>query len=296
MTRILAATMLTGLAFAAASAQEAVTIKLKERGEGETAFISKTEVRNFNLKIVDAKGKTLTDERDRTADVKEYKETILKRVGDQLPTKLEREYAKAQLTKAGITQEWPIVGKTIVIEKKDQKYTFAFKNGGSLTGTMADALAREFSRHSDKEIEFETLMLPRGPVKPGDTWKLDMGPIVKDMSRGGDMDLSTLDARGSGTLVRTYMQDGQLFGVMSFKLEIPIKGLGKSTRPVRFADGARIISDSQMDLCIDGKSDSGVIRSTITIRGDATPSNVKGITATLNIIDELVQIRKPAGK
>src|SRR5687768_16643246 len=97
---------------ASAAAQEPVTIKLKERGDGEVAVIVKTDTRTFSLKLADAKGKVVSDKTDIATDIKEYKETILTRDGTKPPTKVEREYLKDQRKKGDKLEELPLQGKT----------------------------------------------------------------------------------------------------------------------------------------------------------------------------------------
>ncbi len=293
MMRRMSLALSAALFVAAASAQEAFTIKLKERGEGESALITKSEAGSFSVTFVDAKGKTLT-QNEKSSDIKEYIETVLKRAGAKLPTKLEREYIKAQSSKGNTVLDWPVIGKTIVIEKKNDQYTFGLKTGETLAAPVAEALAKEFSRKSDMDTAFEKLMLPKSAVKPGDIWKLDMEPIVKDLAKSRELDVTATNARGVGTLQKTYQQDGRLFGVMAYQLVVPVRALGKGPKQVKFTDGARITIESSMDLCIDGTSEAGTTKSKITITGDAM---LPGVVATLHIVSELVQIHQlPAKK
>ena len=296
MTRRISLTLIAALFVAAASAQEAVTIKFKERGEGESVLITKIEAGTFSLTIVDAKGKILSEQKDKSADIKEYKETVLKREGAKPATKLEREYSKAQSTKGGTTHDWPVVGKTIVAEKKAGKYTFAFKGGDDLAGPFADALVKEFSRKGETDNEFEKLMLPKTAVKPGEKWALDMAPVVKDLGKGGEVEVVAAGAIGVGRLVETYLKDGRQFGKMEYRLEVPIKALGKGTGQVKFLDGAKISIDMSMDMCIDGTLEVGTMRSRISTAGNATLPKVPGAIATLNIVNDLVQIHAAPAK
>ena len=250
-------------------AQEGITIKLKERGEGEAALIKKKETTTTNVKVTDGKGNLVADKKENKIEVQEYKETIIKRQGSKSPTKLERAYSKVQLTQDDETTDGPPNGKTVLIEKKGEKYTFTYKDGTEVTGKALEALAKGFDRKSDESAEIEKMVMPKGAVKVGQTWKIDMPKIVAELSKQGGMELDDAKSTGQGTLVKAYKKNGRQFGEMKFKMEMPVKSVGTGIQQLKFMAGAKIAMDFTLDGCIDGSADAGVMKMKMIMTGTA---------------------------
>ncbi len=279
-------------------AQQPVTINLKTRGAGDSVVVAKDENMSMTMKIIDASGKVLADKNIGASSQTEYVETILKRAGKKLPTALERQYLKSVSKQGDKTNALPLQGKKVVIEKKNGSYTFTYKGGEAIAGEAAAALTKEFSRLSDERPEMEKLILPKTAVKPGDTWKLDMGPIVKDMAESGSLDADLAKVTGTGKLQKVYMKDGKQFGVMTFKLDVPVKSMGQPGAKMQFANAAKGIVDVALDACIDGTSEIGTMKTRMTISGTATMALLPpGATVTLNLmVDSATTQREPAKK
>jgi hypothetical protein len=112
----------------AAQAQP-ITIKLKERGEGETALIKKNATTTSKVMVADGQGNVVVDQKQLVTELTEYKETVFKRDAGKAPTKLQREYTKARTGKDSPLQDTDLQGKTVVIERKGDKYVFTYKDG-----------------------------------------------------------------------------------------------------------------------------------------------------------------------
>src|SRR5262249_1559958 len=78
--------------------QEAIAIRQKQTGEGESLLVNKSETTNTKMKVVDGQGKVLNENSEKTTESQEYKENMLKRDGNKV-VKVEREYSKAELKK-----------------------------------------------------------------------------------------------------------------------------------------------------------------------------------------------------
>ena len=270
----------------AAQSQEAITIKLKVRGEGDSVLVKKNETVTSKVKVEDGTGKVLVEQNEKKTEVAEYQETVLKREPKKSPTKLERAYITMQTKKGDQTTVGPLQGKTVVIEKKGDKYAFAFKDGESVAGPAATALVKEFARKTDSNVDLDKLILPKTAVKVGDSWKLDMGPILKELIKDGEMDVDGAKAKGTGKLLKAYTKAGRRFGEMNYLIEMPLKSMGKGPQQMKFADGAKVAMNMTLDVCIDGTSEAGTIRISMNLNGIAALPQVPGGSATLNVVSE----------
>ena len=272
------------VASGAVRAQEAVVIKLKARGAGDAIIIKKSDSVTIKLKIEDAKGKVLHDQNETKTVISEFKETVIQRPVKKLPTKLERDYVKMQTTIADKSEISALQGKTVVIEKKDGKYTFAFKEGGAISGPALAALLKDFGKKDDSSVGLNQLMLPKAAVKPGDIWKLDMNAVFKELIKGdGDMDVDSAKGVGTGKLLKSYQNAGRQFGEMQFMFEAPLKSMGKEAQQMRFNAGAKMAMNMVLNTCIDGSTEEGSIRITTNLGGTASLASLPGSVVTLSV-------------
>src|SRR5262249_25527067 len=137
-----------------------------------------------------------------------YKETVQKVDDKKHPTKLEREYTKAEKTADGKTEKSPLQGKTVVIEKKGDKCTFTYKGGEEVTGEAAADLNKEFNKNAHED-DLDKLLMPKNAVKPGDEWKIDMNAVAKYFAAGEDIDVDGDKSTGTGKLLKVYKKDGK---------------------------------------------------------------------------------------
>lgn len=115
-------------------------------------------------------------------------------------TKIKRTYEKAVVGKDGQDDKMPIEGRTVLIEKKGDKYTFTV-DGAALTGESLNLLNVDFNKPDGKLSQ--DFFLPKKPVKPGETWKIDAAGIIKSLSASGfAMDESKTTA--TSTLKKAY--------------------------------------------------------------------------------------------
>jgi hypothetical protein len=255
------------LARAGLRAQDhAYTIKVKEPGKGETVLVERTEAFTNATKIVDGSDKMLMDRTDKGLATAVYKETILEQEGKKRPTKLRREYEKAQLKMGDKTIDLPYHGKTVLIEKqKDNRYHFQVENGNELAGPDAEALEKEFNAGGtgDDKFDLEKHLLPKAQVKLNDTWKIDMEALAKDFTTNTNMEVDLAKATGTGQLKKVYAKDGRPFGELHFLVEMPLKSVpggppGAPKLPLKAGSKASI--DVTLNLCIDGSSVAGTLK------------------------------------
>ena len=108
-------------------------------------------------------------------------------------------------------------------------------------------------------------MLPKTPVKPGDTWTIDPAKAF-----GGTGTL-TLDAdRGTmtGKLAKVYMKGDRQFATLEFAARAPIKSLGPDVGLIP-KDGSVAELTLTVDACIDGTDPFSRTTGVITFRAEA---------------------------
>lgn len=160
-------------------------------------------------------------------------------------------------------QDIPVKGKRFVIEKKDNKYDITHKDGSQVDVLAKMMLMKEFSKKSEEnEEEIVRMLFPATPVKPGDTWKVDMEALAKIMSKSGGMAFDTAKATGTGKLLKTYMKEGKQFGELTIELKLPVTEMEKQ----KLAKGEVLVQEIKFDGCIDGTSETG----TMTKKGSFT--------------------------
>jgi hypothetical protein len=238
----------------AIAADEAIMIKIKKRSKGEMVKETKTEVTKYSVAVMAGEMNINQEGRD-TGTFVFTDEVIEQADGAKRPTKLKRIYDKAEGQERGTAVEYQLAGKTVVIEKGKDKYTFAI-DGKPVTGSAAEKLDKEFNKKSDLEVE--DVMLPKKPVKVGDTWELDGKQLAEVF--GDEMELDIKKVKGSGKLVKVYDKDGRKNGVIEMTLELPIvKMIGKGEEKAMGA-GSFMKMELTMDGCIDGTATGGVLK------------------------------------
>src|SRR5205085_323768 len=118
-------------------------------------------------------------------------------------------------------------------------YQFTYPDGKELSKDDAAAMAKEFNKEKDDEDELDQLVLPKNAVAVGETWKLQMSAILKQISQEDKLVLDAANASGMGKLVKAYKKDGRQFGVMEFSMELPIKQVGEAGSRLDLKPGAK---------------------------------------------------------
>jgi hypothetical protein len=296
MMRISALAVLAALFAGTGASQAQFTIKLKERNEGEAALINRNEKTSTKVKVTDGMGNVLLDQNEVKTVIQEYKATTLKREAGKLATRTQHDYTKAQSGKADNLEAGPLQGKSVIIERTGDQFTFKYADGQRVEGAALDALTKDFSNKKESNSELEKLVLPPRPVKVGESWKIEMPKVVAALSDDGKMELDGAKATGQGTLVRAFKKNGVQFGEMKFKMEMPISTIGKDKEQLKFAVGAKIALDMTFEVCIDGTSEAGTLKMKMIMSGNATIPAAPGATATLDVRVDATQVQADAMK
>jgi len=273
--------------------QEKFDLKIKKPAPGETDLVEKTEVETNTSYVVDKAGKKLQDlEAVKKETRLAYRETIVEKPADApRPTKLKRQYDKAQVTTDGKTAKLPYQGKTVLIEKKEDIYRFFVEGGAELKDQDAALLAREFNKKSS--AAFDKLLLPGRPVAVGETWGLDTAAILREWKTTDGPVVDEAKVQGSGKLVKVYQKDGRQFGVLKIELTMPLKAF-PAAKGVELSPLSKLVLSTDLDVCIDGTAALGTVvgRVGLDIRGKfmGQPTGIVALTRST-----LTEVHKEAG-
>ena len=250
MPRLVFASALLVLATLTAGAQEAVTIKIAHPKAGERARIT-VEEKVTTKTVFTAQGMPQAKEEVSTKSLVYIDDVLENPQATKRPSKLKRTYEKAVVGKDGQTKALSVQGKTVLIEKKGD--TFSFTVEGQPVGEDSLKLLRdEFEKPAGQNVR--DLMFPNKPVKPGDSWKIDTNAMLKAMGEK-DIVFDRDKVAANGKLVKTYKKDGKQFGVIEFRFDGPIRGLGEK-QAFKVKDGTMTLN-LVGDGCIDGSAATG---------------------------------------
>ncbi len=130
-------------------------------------------------------------------------------------------------------------------------------------------MTKEFDK-PESEMDFEKLMLPSKPIKVGETWKVDVGPLVKEIMKEAPFNFDQAKCTVTGKLTKAYQKDGKTFGAIEFKLDLPILSFGEAPKMLAFKEGAKMSMTMNLDVCIDGTSPNGNMSMSSLLTGTGT--------------------------
>lgn len=248
LKRLLAAVLAAGLAAGAAgAADEPIMIKLKKAGKGDVVKETKTEDVDTVVNVT-AGGQAQPEQKEKGGSKFVYTEEVVEKgEKDVKPTKLKRTYETAEVLKMGEKVDLGLKGKTVLIEKGKDKYTFTI-DGENVKAAAAEVLDKEFNKKDD--VDTEELMLPKKAVKVGDTWDIDVKAVEKLF--GDELAVDKDKVKVSGKLVKVYDKDKAKFGVVEYTMLLPIASLGIMGQSVPASDGSKLKVTVTLDGCIDG--------------------------------------------
>jgi len=261
---------------------DALTLKLKDKAQGETVQVEKKSTERSSIKVTDGQGNNLKENEENKTQNLVYQQTILqKQPGEKQARKLQRHYQKAEIKTGDHTRKLPYDGKTVLIEKKGNRYQFQLEGSEELTGKDAEELDREFNKQGEDTVDFNKLMLPRKPVRVGESWTVDTQAIIQDLEKSAPMEFDAAGAKGSAKLIKAYQQDGRQFGVVEYRLELPLKAFKIEEQKAPIDEGAVMVLTARVDGCIDGSLNSNTAKLRMLMKGRAQLSQ-GGAKFTLN--------------
>jgi hypothetical protein len=249
-------TVLAALALlpAAASAQETYRIVLKQPARDEPALYRRVE--RVRVDVVFHEDDKPQHRDERRLDLS-YREQILQPpAGPGDRGKLHRRYTRAERIQNGKEEgtTLPYARKTLLIERKDGRYTFRTTEGEYYSGR--EELDDEFNGRMPQlpSLGMEWL-LPRQAVRVGESWKIEPAPFLKVLAKLRELAIHADRATGTGKLVKAYRKDGRRYGVLDLRIEVIPKSItgdnGNATVKLKAGKWTfRLLADG----CIDGSS------------------------------------------
>ena len=251
-------------------AQVTLTIELKKETKGTTTKEVKNSTEVEKINVYHNNG-TIEGTFKTTVLNSVYQQTVLEKPdAEKKATALKRTYEKAVVNAQKGRQVLPYQGKTILIEKKYDKYHFTYEDGGEITGDDATWLEKEFNKDApENEFDFKKHLLPAKAVAVGESWTLNMPELLKDMEKTTKMAGDPRTAKGTGKLVKAYKKDGRQYGNLLFKLAIPIKSATQQDKEIKFQPGSVLKLDWTLSVCIDGTAIDGKSAISVQFNGAA---------------------------
>lgn len=178
-----------------------------------------------------------------------YKEEILEKKKDEkLPTKVKRNYFKAREIMDGKETSLAYDGKEVLIEKKRDVYEFSI-DGKPLDKN--DALTLDEQWNQKVILRDYDEFLPKKAVKINELWVIDVGFLIKIYEKSG-MEADPKNTKASGKLLKTYIKDKQLFGIIELNMEIAAKSISENGMKIELKDGSKLIFHLELETAIDG--------------------------------------------
>jgi hypothetical protein len=232
-------------------ADDTFTIKLKHGADvGKSVTVTDTDTKTQSNKVSDSDGKVLDDGKKHTEKQDEvYTETVLAK-GDKEATKYKRTYEKAARTRDGKAEARSYEGRTVLFEKKGDKFTVTAEGDKPLSKEDLEELAR---KANDVDSSRDEIFLPGKAVKVGDTWTVKGEDLVKTLGKAGNLDPKNSSAEGK--LAKVYKKDGHQFGV----IEMTLKLAPGATPGIKYEKTPVVEMKITLDAAIDGSTTAGVM-------------------------------------
>jgi len=253
-------------------------IKLKTHPDtGKPALVQKQDTMHSHTKLVGLETKKILENNDgKQSQLFKYRETILEKPkGQDEPTRLRREYEKAQVEVLGRTTVLPWQGKTVLIEKQKDRYRFSLEGGQELTAEEAGPLADEFQSTTGPTSKFTDLVPADKAVRVKDNHDIDPKVLLKVYGSVSDagIKIDAAKAKGSWKLTRAYKKDGRQFGVIELHVELPLREMKwshpKAAEKLVMRPGAKMTLHGVIDGCIDGSAATATSKLDMEINGSA---------------------------
>jgi hypothetical protein len=278
--------VIAGLLVASAAGQDAIEIKVAHPKAGERVKVT-VEEKSETKSVVNVKGMEQAKNEVKTKSLVYVDEVIEVAAGAKKPTKLKRTYEKAVAGTDGKKTTLSVEGKTVLVEKKGDKYAFT-ADGKAVEGDALKMLEGEFIKSGGKD-DPRDLMFPKGAVKPGDSWKLDTDVLGKELGDNKDLQLDTTKLTGAGKLVKAYKQDGRQFGVIEVKIGVPVTGLGPKV-PIKLKEGTMSITftgEGVIDGSVPQGKSVGVVKIKVSGGGEGFDLDIESTNTETRTLEPL---------
>ena len=275
---------------ARADDEKTYVIKLKPEMAGDRTKVTKSDV-SKNTASIEVMGQK-NDNTEKKTTKFSYTEELLERdVKARVSTKLKRTYTQAEKTVDGEKTEFSYAKQTVLIKRIDGKFTFTV-NGDELDDDEAKDLDEEFNKKDEVPLHDEDL-LPKKPVKIGESWVVDTAMVVKSFESVVPFTLDVDKSKIVGKLLKVYPKDDKQFGTIEMKVTLVVKEFKLDGQEIEMKPGSTMVITSIIDQCIDGTSHAQEEKSSIKM--DLTgeiPNGTLKIGATAKLTKTIEDIGK----
>ena len=193
-------------------AEDTYTIKLKRAPDvGKANKVTSTDTTSTSIKVAFPATGQEVQKKQAEREEAVYTVSVLEK-GDERPNKYKRTYETATRTRDGKAETRSYQGRTLIFEKKGDKYTVTSEEDKPISKEDLADLTRSANRSTAGIAE---LFLPSKSIKVGDTWKIEGKKIAELFPGDPDPERSG----GEGKLTKVYKKDGHRFGVLTHPFE-----------------------------------------------------------------------------
>lgn len=279
------AAVAAGVLAAGSVGQDAVTYKKYAEKAGDKVRVTKTET-SVTDTAATFKGQDQTKSETKVKTVEYVDEVITPGPLGGKTLKRKRTYETATEAKdGGPPAKLPLAGRTVVIEKKGDKFVFEPDGGGPLPKAAVAELEQEFNKQDDT-FGPDTLFPDNKPVKVGQTWDVT-DKLLKTLS-GADSPFVPKEgkAKVTATLLELTTENGRPVGKVRVTGDIPLAELRAGKGPAVTLTGP---SGMKLDMTgravMDGSGPDGGATGKLTITVDG---EVQGIALKVTAVIENV--------
>jgi hypothetical protein len=270
---------LAALGPVARAGEDAVTFKLSQPKPGDRVRVTQSD-KTKRTRTTEVKGKkTVAADQHSTAWV--YVGEVVAPEKDE-PEKIKRTYQKYEVLAGVMREPGPPLNVPITIERKDGMLAVS-AGTRRLPAAFVARLEAELSPGAQGVTPVD--MLPAGPVKPGESWKIDAG---KAFQGTGKLLLDADHGTMTGKLVKTYKKDNRQFATLEFHATAPIKSLGPDST-LTPGEGSVAELKLTVDACIDGSDPFSRTTSRATFRVEAAADGGSVVLATETVRSETIE-------
>ena len=265
-------------------------IKLKPEAAGDRINVTKSDV-SKNSAIIDVMGQKNENVEKKTVKFSYTEELLERDVKAKVSTKLKRSYTQAEKTVDGAKTKFSYLDKTVLVVRVDGKFTFTV-DGDELDDDEAEDLNEEFNKKDEVPLHDEDL-LPKKPVKIGETWVVDTAMVVKSFESVVPFTLDVEKSKVVGKLLKVYQKDDKQFGTIEMNVTLVVKEFKLDGQEIELKPGSTMVITSITEQCIDGTSHA--LNEKSTIKMDLTGEIPNG-TLKIGASAELTKTVEDIGK
>jgi hypothetical protein len=249
-----------GLFVVLAAGQDAVTFKVAYPKKGDKLKVT-VDQKVVTRVTVSAKGKDEVKNETEVETHLEYTDDVEEGTGAAPPARLSRRYTKATMTVKGTKEKHPLDGKTVVIEKRGDKYEFTPDGFEKLDNESKELLDEEFNKSARHDLR--KFMMPPKALKAGEKWKIE-GATLAGALVGQDFKLGTkFDATGEVQEAEKTEKKGKKGSERQsarVKVEFEAPVIGLADKKVKVNDGSKLT----VGIIAKGSTDAAAPQETTT--------------------------------